>query len=194
MMQNWPDKDPDEIIDYAVDWSARLGIDTITSSAWILQPGITEDSSSNTTTTTTIWLSGGTAGITYAIVNRVETLAGRTFEEAISIRITPTVNQLVSIDEVKQMLRIDHADDDATLEMYIAAASLSIVAYLKDPTLLSVDSPPEELDARVKSAVIMLVGYWYKSPDGNPDGAFERGYLPMPITAMLYPMRDPTLA
>lgn len=193
-MQNFPDKDPDEVVDYSVDWSPRLDSDTISTSTWIVPAGITEDSDSSTTTTTTIWLSGGTAGVTYALINRITTAAGRTFEEAISLRIRPTVNALVSLDEVKLMLRIDHEDDDATLEMYIAAATVAIVAYLKDPTLLSVDSPPQELDERVKAGIIMLVGYWYRSPDNNQDGAFERGYLPMPITAMLYPMRDPTLA
>ena len=40
----------------------------------------------------------------------------------------------------------------------------------------------------------MLVGHFYKEPDGNTEDAFEQGYLPKPVTALLYPLRDPTLA
>jgi len=29
MAYKWPDKDPDEVVDYSVDWSRFLGDDTI---------------------------------------------------------------------------------------------------------------------------------------------------------------------
>ena len=122
------------------------------------------------------------------------TAGARTLEEAIALKVSATVSSIVSLSQVKLALRIDHEDDDATLMLYINAATNAVVTYLKDPDLLSVDSPPDAIDERVISSIIMLVGYWYRAPDNNNDGAFERGYLPMPITAMLYPMRDPTLA
>ena len=193
-MLKWPDKDPDEIADYMIDWTNRLDGDTIATASWVVPSGITEDSAVNDATTATIWLSGGTAGATYILLSRVITAGARTLEEAIALKVSATVNSIVSLSQVKQALRIDHEDDDATLVLYINAATSAVVAYLKDPDLLSVESPPDAIDERVISSIIMLVGYWYRAPDNNNDGAFERGYLPMPITAMLYPMRDPTLA
>ena len=78
-------KDPDAVLDYTVDWSDWLGSDTIQTSAWIVPTGITEDSNSNTTTTATIWLSGGTRGKKYEIVNRIVTAGSRTDDRTIEI-------------------------------------------------------------------------------------------------------------
>jgi len=86
MALTWPDKDPNEVLDYELDWSARLSDgDTISASTWIVPDGLTEDSNSNTTTTTTIWLSGGTLG-EYTLTNRVTTAGGRTMDQ--SVRLT----------------------------------------------------------------------------------------------------------
>jgi uncharacterized phage protein (predicted DNA packaging) len=192
-MLKWPDKDPDEVADFQIDWTARLDGDTISSSTWVIPSGLTQNSAAFADTSTTVWLAGGTAGSTYILVNRVVTAGSRTLEEAVSLRVAATINQIVSLSQVKQALRIDHEDDDATLLLYTSAATQSVVGYLKDPSLLSVDSPPSDVDDRVTTAIIMLVSYWYDRRAGD-DGAFERGYLPKPITAMLYPMRDPALA
>lgn len=83
----WPSKDPDEVLDYEVDWSARLGSDTISTSTWAIPAGITRDSSSKTSTTTKIWLSGGSANTQYTLTNRIVTTAGRTHDQQISILI-----------------------------------------------------------------------------------------------------------
>jgi hypothetical protein len=71
-------KDPNANLDYQIDWSSWLGSDTISSSAWTVQSGLTKGSDSKTDTTTTVWLSGGTAGQTYRVTNRVVTAGGRT--------------------------------------------------------------------------------------------------------------------
>ena len=34
MSYKWPDKDPDETIDYSVDWSRFLGSNTISAIVW----------------------------------------------------------------------------------------------------------------------------------------------------------------
>jgi len=73
-----PAKDPDEVLDYLVDWSARLVEgDAIVTSTWVMQDGITKDSDEHTDETTTIWLSGGTLGTTYSLVNRAISCASR---------------------------------------------------------------------------------------------------------------------
>ncbi len=85
MGASMPPKDPDAILDYGCKWLEWLDGDTISSSTWIVPSGLTEDSASHTTTTTTIWLSGGTAGQTYEVVNRITTAAGRKNDQTLEI-------------------------------------------------------------------------------------------------------------
>ena len=37
MSYKWPDKDPDETIDYSVDWSRFIPNDTLSASTWFVQ-------------------------------------------------------------------------------------------------------------------------------------------------------------
>lgn len=108
---------------------------------------------------------------------------------------------LVSLERVKLALRIDFTDDDDLLDAYIGAASAAVITYLKGQAeeLLDLDSGGDlpsgsEVHDAIQVATILLVGHFYKEPDGNTDEAFERGYLPKPVTALLYPLRDPALA
>ena len=78
-------KDSDAVKDYAIDWSPWLAGDTITTSTWIVPTGITKNSDTHTTTGTTIWLSSGTDGTDYNLVNRVVTAGGRTEDRTITI-------------------------------------------------------------------------------------------------------------
>ncbi len=110
---------------------------------------------------------------------------------------------LVSLARTKAALQIQHTDDDSILEVYISAASLAVVDYLKGQAgdFLSIDSPPNSppddltaVDERAVVSVIALVGTLYKEPDGDEAKAFSHGNLPWIVTALLYPLRDPTLA
>jgi len=78
-------KDPNAILDYQINWSTWLGSDTILTSTWIVPTGITKDDESVTTTTATIWLSGGTAGESYRVVNRITTNGERTNDQSIFV-------------------------------------------------------------------------------------------------------------
>ncbi len=80
-------KDPQAILDYVIDWSDWLDGDTITASTWTAPTGITVDSDSHTTTATTVWLSGGTLGETYSLVNHITTAAGREDDRTIKIKV-----------------------------------------------------------------------------------------------------------
>jgi len=80
-------KDPEAVLDYHVDWSDWLGIDTIASSLWSCSDsGITIDSDSTTATVTTVWLSGGTVDEEYEVVNHIVTSAGREEDKTLTIR------------------------------------------------------------------------------------------------------------
>ncbi|MBR0693669.1 hypothetical protein [Bradyrhizobium lablabi] len=88
-MLTWPPKDPGEVLDYDINWAPRLGSDTIVTSDWVTQPGITLtiNSKSFTSQLTKVWLSGGTIGETYVLKNTVTTVAGDTVIESVSILI-----------------------------------------------------------------------------------------------------------
>lgn len=83
-------KDPNEVLDYVIDWSQWLvSGDTITSAVVTAPTGITVTSPSTiswTTTKTTVWVSGGTAGSSYDIAIRVTTVSGRQGERSITIQ------------------------------------------------------------------------------------------------------------
>jgi len=94
-MLTWPPKDPDEVLDYQINWAGTPEVpgplfasaDIIATSTWIVPVGITKDSDSDTDTTTTIWLSGGTLGATYEFLNRITTTGGRTMDQSVRLRI-----------------------------------------------------------------------------------------------------------
>lgn len=68
------EKDPQAILDYSVNWTEFLETaETITSSQWFVPTGITLTESGSTNKTATAWLSGGTLGSSYEIVNRITT-------------------------------------------------------------------------------------------------------------------------
>lgn len=121
----------------------------------------------------------------------------------------------VTLDRAKQHLNMDHDEDDTLIEVYVQAASGAVKNYLKsaspyeverdsndDPILDSSGDPIYVEDSAgdklvsypVQAAVLLMVGFLYKDRDENPDSAFDRGYLPRPVTALLYPLRDPACA
>ena len=121
----------------------------------------------------------------------------------------------VTLERAKAHLNMDHDEDDPLITAYVQAASGAVKNYLKsaspyeverdsndDPILDSNGDPEYARDssgdkivsAEVQAATLLLIGHLYKDRDENPDGAFEAGYLPKPVTALLYPLRDPALA
>lgn len=103
------DHDPNAVLDYSVDWkykspaSRATGTnpdgwlaagETISSSTWTVPTGLTQLGPATSPTApapsqvdgkATIWLTGGTAGDTYKLTNKIVTSAGRTDERSIQI-------------------------------------------------------------------------------------------------------------
>lgn len=87
-------KDPQAVLDYELDWGTasraedrwlRNG-DTITESGWTINgpdDELVRTSSTNSDLTTTIWLSGGTPGAAYEVVNQISTAQGRIAERTL---------------------------------------------------------------------------------------------------------------
>lgn len=122
-------KDPDAVLDYQHDWEDWLGSDTISSASWIVDSGLTEDSSTNTSTATTIWLSAGTAAekvlTRYKVVSRIVTAGGRTNDRTIYIVIAPTVSY-ITLAQLKNYIGVSDATDDVLLWEFILAAQKQI--------------------------------------------------------------------
>lgn len=102
MSFKWVNKDPDEILDYSVDWSRFLGTATISSVSWFVDNAsgvktaiasgavvnnIQNVSQTNTTTVATINLGLGTLNEEYKFYCRMVDSTGSIAERVIKIRI-----------------------------------------------------------------------------------------------------------
>jgi len=69
----WVEQAPNSQVDWTLDWIDELGIDSILTSAWVVQAGLILLQHSNTATTTTIWINIpiGTAIGAYAVTNNI---------------------------------------------------------------------------------------------------------------------------
>ena len=80
-MKFWPWKDPDENLDYEIDWTARLAAgDEIASVTWVVPDGLVKGVDDRMGAIVRVWLSGGTSETTYEIVCRITTALGRVHE------------------------------------------------------------------------------------------------------------------
>jgi hypothetical protein len=107
-MLEWPYKDADEILDYVIDWTNRLGAggDAIASSLWFFDPGMPLEEGEEPDTVpepndltidsdevtaggqgTLVWLSLGIENTTYVLTNRVTTEGGRTMDQSVKLKI-----------------------------------------------------------------------------------------------------------
>ena len=76
-----------EVLDYKIDWASWLDSDTISTSVWTTDTGVTVDSETETTTAATVWLSGGTNSNVYQVKNRITTVGLRTAERSFNLTI-----------------------------------------------------------------------------------------------------------
>ena len=112
--------------------------------------------------------------------------------------------KLITLEQASDYIRRDSADDDDDLEAMIEAASALVRNYLKSAVDDFLDSDGEpDLDsagnpvgipAEVVGATKWLTAWLYRNRDRDEEKAFEPGFLPAPVMAMLYPLRDPALA
>lgn len=90
-MPSYFQKDPNEVLNYTVDYAQQLTEDggtTISSSTWTISPsGLTQDSETESSTTATIWVSGGTEGQAYQVRNDVVTSGGQEYSRTIVVEV-----------------------------------------------------------------------------------------------------------
>jgi len=80
-------KDPNAVLDYSIDWTRWLAGDQIATSVWLVATGLTKVADSRAGSLATVWLSGGTAGQSYTVTNRITTAGGRTEDRSFVMKI-----------------------------------------------------------------------------------------------------------
>lgn len=89
----WVDKAPADVVDYGFEYEDELETaETITTSTWSATTGITLGSEGVDGSVATTWVSGGTAGTTYTLVNTIQTSGGRTFVRTLKVRVLANVS------------------------------------------------------------------------------------------------------
>lgn len=86
----WAFKDPSETIDYDLDWSARLGTDTIATSDWSIvttDGGLAIVSSSFLSPRSKVFIRAGTLKFNYVLRNTITTTNGDTLIEDVMLPI-----------------------------------------------------------------------------------------------------------
>lgn len=86
-------KDPEEVLDYTIDYTvvlqAATPVDSIVSSSWTISgTGMVIDSDTFTTLVATVWLSGGTKlGYKHKVTNHVVCTSGREYDRTINVKV-----------------------------------------------------------------------------------------------------------
>ena len=130
-----PTKEPNTKRDYGFDYTTELGADTITSSTWTADAGLTLTGATNDTKKTSVFVEGGVTGQTLTATNRITTTAGRTYERVLTLVIRAAV---------------DPADD------YLLAASDLVRRFAPPPTDVTL---LPDYNARAARAERMVTSY-----------------------------------
>lgn len=126
------------------------------------------------------------------------------------------MTMLVTLEEAKAHLAMDHSADDALIALQVEAASAAVLAHIGDAQYLFLDTGGEpiyfdttdtstELEQAAlralhlcRQATLMMVGDFYRNrepaaTDVVPE-RFGYGYLPRAVVALLSSLRTPTIA
>lgn len=125
---------------------------------------------------------------------------------------------LITFEEAKAHLLVDHDDDDADIRRKLQEASAAVLTYLDGAPIGQPERDEQGAIVRdesgavvyqrdgddlviryeVKASVKLLLGELYKNreaeQDGDIAGQYGYGYLPRPVVALLYPLRKPVVA
>ena len=174
-MANMFVKDPNAILDYEWDWTSWLGTtETISASVILPDPGITVDSDTFASKTATVWLSGGTSGITYAVTNHITTSLGReddrtifiTCQDSASLSVRSSVESAMVHRRGKVMIRVGfdgttydgtNADltDSLTSAIRLLGGSIATRGFVTDADIATI--PSEYADAINDATELYLI-------------------------------------
>ena len=125
------------------------------------------------------------------------------------------MTMLVTLEQAKRHLYIDVDDTsrDEDVMDKIEEASAAVARYLKTSAAgflnsaglivtdspngsVVLDSPSVHIPFEVRAATLQMLTALFENrgDDGGEASRFQQGYLPPSVTALLYPLRDPTCA
>ena len=93
---------------------------------------------------------------------------------------------MLTIEDIKKHLNIDHDEDDAYLTELISVAEDAVAAYLNRPLSECVDGSGA-LRPAVRHACRLLIGTWYANRESVVYSAPSQ--LPDGVSALLMPLR-----
>lgn len=103
--------------------------------------------------------------------------------------------KLVTLEEASSWVRRDMDDgDDLGVELLVEAASGAVLDYLKTVDYVVDGAVTGPVPPIVKAATLQMFSYLYRLRGEDEKREYEQGYLPRPVTALLYPLRHPSLA
>ena len=88
-MHTWPPKDPDDVLDFSIDWTDVLALDeeTIATATWTIPNDLAKEQEIIAGGVTAVWLSGGVIGERYEVGFRLVTAGGRTYDRTIALSV-----------------------------------------------------------------------------------------------------------
>ena len=97
---------------------------------------------------------------------------------------------MISLEQAKQHLRVDFADDDALIELYIGAATEQIERHIQRKVIDHEDQRqgPDDLmvNDALKAAALLFVGNLYENREATTD---KTGELPLGYWSLIQPYR-----
>lgn len=105
--------------------------------------------------------------------------------------------ELVTLAEAKAHLRIDDDYGDADLTLKIQGGSAALLSYIQGSRQLVVDEQGKLIDgeplSRMKTAMLVLLGYMDRNRGAEEEQKLMRGELPLAVTMLIYDLRRTTI-
>lgn len=105
--------------------------------------------------------------------------------------------ELVTLDEAKMHLRIDEDYGDSDLTLKIQGGSAALLAYIQGSRDKVVAENGDLIDGealtRMKTALLVLLGYLDRNRGGEEEEKLKQGELPWSVSMLIYDLRLPTI-
>ncbi|WPU24510.1 head-tail connector protein [Cedecea neteri] len=105
--------------------------------------------------------------------------------------------ELVTLPEAKAHLRIDDDYGDADLTLKIQGGSAALLSFIQGSRQLVVDEQGKLIEgeplSRMKTAMLVLLGYMDRNRGAEEEQKLLRGELPLAVTMLIYDLRRTTI-